>query len=69
LSICAVDVIWWIMPCVNRGDASQHLHLPMALGAILMVGGLWTMAFLGNLKKANILPKKDTAFLANWGHH
>lgn len=69
LAVCALDVIWWIVPCVPHAADTQFFHLPMAVAAILMVGGIWGLAFLGQLRKANLLPKKDTAFLANWGHH
>ncbi|QEL15367.1 hypothetical protein [Limnoglobus roseus] len=69
LAICATDVIWWIVPCVPHAEDTQFFHLLMAIAAIAMVGGIWGLAFLGQLRKANLLPKKDTAFLANWGHH
>lgn len=69
MSICVMDVIWWIVPCVPHQGDYQFFHLPMALAAVAMVGGIWGLAFLGQLRKANLLPKKDTAFLATWGHH
>lgn len=69
LAICSVDVIWWIVPSIQHGGELQFFHVPMAFAAIAMIGGIWGLAFLGQLRKANILPKKDTAFLANWGHH
>jgi hypothetical protein len=69
LSICAVDVIWWMVPSIPHGGDYQYFHVPMALAAIAMVGGIWGVAFLGQLRKHNLLPKKDTAFMANWGHH
>lgn len=69
LAICAVDVIWWMVPSIPHGGEYQFFHVPMALAAIAMIGGIWGVAFLGQLRKANLLPKKDTAFLANWGHH
>ncbi len=69
LSICAVDVIWWIVPSIPHGGDLQFFHVPMALAAIAMIGGIWGVAFLGQLRKQNLLPKKDAAFLANWGHH
>jgi hypothetical protein len=76
LAICAIDVIWWIVPCVNRTanpetgeNLYMYFHVPMAFAAIAMVGGIWGLVFLSNLRRANLLPKKDTEFLANWGHH
>jgi hypothetical protein len=69
LLICATDVIWWIVPSVPHQGEFQFFHLPMAAAAVAMVGGVWGLAFLGQLRKGNLLPKKDTAFLANWGHH
>lgn len=69
LAICSVDVIWWIVPSIPHAGELQFFHVPMAFAAIAMIGGIWGLAFLGQLRKANILPKKDTAFLANWGHH
>lgn len=69
MSVCVLDVIWWIVPCVPHQGDLQFFHLPMALAAVAMVGGVWGLAFVGQLRKASLLPKKDTAFLANWGHH
>lgn len=67
LLICMTDVIWWIVPAYPH----EHgwAHLPMAVAAIVGVGGLWCWAFFGQLKKRNLLPRKDTEFLATWGEH
>lgn len=67
LFICAVDVTWWLVPAYPH--AHQWLHVPMAAAAIVGVGGVWSWFFFTQLGKANLLPKKDTAFLATWGHH
>lgn len=67
LFICAVDVTWWVVPAYEH--AHQWLHVPMAAAAIVGVGGVWGLAFLRELGKRSLLPKKDTAFLATWGHH
>ncbi|MCU0702384.1 MAG: hypothetical protein MUF18_00125 [Fimbriiglobus sp.] len=68
LAVCACDVCWWIMPSVPH--PSTWLHLPMAFGAILMVGGIWAFVFAGQLKKRSILPtNSEGQFLASWGHH
>lgn len=66
LTICAVDVIWWIVPAYPHPG---FLHVPMAIAAIVGIGGIWTWFFLGKLGQRNLLPKKDTEFLATWGHH
>lgn len=68
LTVCACDVIWWIMPSVPH--PYTWLHVPMAFGAILMVGGLWAFFFATQLNKRAILANNsDGKFLANWGHH
>lgn len=68
LTVCACDVSWWIMPSVPHPNT--WLHLPMAFGAILAVGGIWGLAFSVQLAKRPILGKdSDVKFLANWGHH
>ena len=67
LAICMTDVIWWIVPAYPHTHG--WAHLPMAISAILGVGGLWCWQFFAQLKKLNLLPKKDTEFLATWGEH
>jgi hypothetical protein len=68
LTVCACDVCWWLMPSVPH--PVTWLHLPMAFGAILMVGGVWAFVFATQLKKRGILPtNSDGKFLAAWGHH
>lgn len=68
LAACAGDVIWWLLPAVPRPDGG--LHVLMAVGAILGVGGLWGLAFARELGKRPILPANaDGRFLAAWGHH
>jgi hypothetical protein len=68
LTVCACDVIWWILPSVPHPNT--WLHLPMAFGAVLMIGGLWGLVFAWQLAKRPILGKdSDVRFLANWGHH
>jgi hypothetical protein len=68
LAVCACDVCWWIMPSLPH----EHtvLHLPMAFGAILGVGGLWGILFTYELSKRPILvANSEGRFLADWGHH
>lgn len=68
LTVCACDVIWWILPSVSH--EKTWLHVPMAFGAVLMIGGLWTFVFAMQLTKRAILPKNSEGkFLAEWGHH
>jgi hypothetical protein len=68
LTVCACDVIWWILPSVPH--EKSWTHLLMAFGAIAMIGGIWTFVFATQLKKRAILPKNsETKFLAEWGHH
>jgi hypothetical protein len=68
LTVCGADIIWWILPAVERHDGG--LHVPMAISAIIGVGGLWGMYFSAQLAKRPILPNNhETKFLANWGHH
>lgn len=68
LTVCACDVIWWILPSVPH--EKTYTHLPMAFGAVLLVGGIWGLVFAWQLGKRAILGKdSDVRFLANWGHH
>lgn len=68
LTVCALDVIWWIVPSVPHAE-SAYAHVPMALGAILGVGGLWGLAFSRELAKYPILVNNhEGKFLADWGH-
>jgi hypothetical protein len=68
LTVCAADVIWWILPAVPHEHTT--LHLPMAFGAILGVGGLWGLFFCHELAKRPLLPNnREAKFLAAWGHH
>lgn len=68
LFVCMCDVIWWILPSVPH--EKTWTHLPMAFGAIAMIGGLWSFVFAAQLKKRAILPKNsETKTLAEWGHH
>jgi len=67
-TVCAADVIWWIVPCVPHETAV--LHVPMAVAAIVGVGGIWGFFFLNNLSKKAALPANhEGEFLATWGEH
>lgn len=61
----AMDCIWWIVPAYPH---EGFLHVPMAIAALVGVGGVWGLAFVSELKKNALLPGRDTAFLATWGH-
>lgn len=65
LCICGIDIIWWIVPAYPHTDG--WAHVPMAVAAIVGVGGVWSWAFFGQLGKRNLLPKKETEFMATWG--
>lgn len=68
LTVCACDVCWWLVPSVPH--EKTWTHLPMAFGAILMVGGVWAFFFAGQLSKRAILPRNSEGkSLAAWGHH
>jgi len=68
LLVCACDVIWWILPCVPH--ETSFMHVPMAFGAILGVGGLYAFAFASQLQKKSIVVQgPDGQFVAEWGHH
>jgi len=68
LTVCALDVVWWIVPSVPHAEKA-YAHVPMALAAIVGVGGLWGLAFSRELGKFPILVKNHEAkFLADWGH-
>lgn len=67
LTVCALDVIWWLLPAVPRPEG--WLHVPMAVAAVVGVGGLWGLEFARQLGQRPILPaNSETRFLAEWGH-
>jgi hypothetical protein len=66
IAVCMVDVVWWIVPCFEHKGT---LHVPMAFGAVAMVGGIFGLAFASQLKKRGILPPDEAKFLKEWGHH
>ncbi len=66
--VCAADVIWWIVPAIPHPEGG--LHVPMAVSAVIGVGGVWGLWFSKEIAKAPILPSNSEAkFLAAWGHH
>lgn len=68
LSVCACDVVFWIIPSVPHENTV--LHVPMAFAAILGVGGIWGLAFASQLGKRGVLSTNhEVKFLAEWGHH
>jgi hypothetical protein len=67
-TVCIADVIWWILPCVPRENST--LHVPMAIAAIVGVGGLFGFFFTRELAKRPMLPaNQEGQFLATWGAH
>ena len=67
LTVCACDVVWWILPNV---EYKTYYHTPMAFAAILGVGGLWGLFFCGQLAKRPLLPSNHEArFIQTWGQH
>ena len=68
LTVNAVDVVWWVVPSYQHPEGG--LYVPMALAAVVMVGGLWGLAYAWQLGQRPILPaNSETKFLASWGHH
>lgn len=68
MAMCALDVIWWIEPIVDRHGLG--LFLLMDIGAIVGIGGIWFYLFLNQVKKAPILPTHELHTLpgAEHGH-
>lgn len=65
---CVADVIWWVLPCVPR--ESSVLHVPMALAAVVGIGGVWGFFFARELGSRPILPANaEGQFVAAWGQH
>ena len=65
---CVADVIWWVLPCVPR--ESSVLHVPMALAAVVGVGGVWGFFFARELGSRPVLPANaEGQFVASWGQH
>ena len=68
LMVCAPDVVWWIVPAIPHPEGG--LHVPMAIAAVVGVGGVWGLAFAAELGKRPLLPEnRETEFLATWGGH
>ncbi len=68
LTVCALDVLWWIVPAIPHTEGG--LYVPMSLAAVLGLGGVWGLAYASQLGTRPLLPEnRETAFLANWGHH
>ncbi len=66
--MCALDVIWWIEPIVERDGLGLFLFMDFA--AIAAIGGIWFWLFLNQMKKAPILPTHELHTLpgAEHGH-
>ena len=67
-TVCVADVTWWILPCVPR--ESGLLHVPMALAAVVGLGGVWGFFFARELGARPPLPANvEGQFVAAWGQH
>ena len=53
-----VDIWWQVLPFFK--SASQLWSIWMDLGAFLLVGGVWIVAFVRNLKQHSLLPLHDS---------
>ncbi|HVK15376.1 MAG TPA: hypothetical protein VM533_00415 [Fimbriiglobus sp.] len=68
LTVCALDVVWWIVPALPRPDGG--LHAPMALAAVVGLFGVWGLVYAAQLGTRPLLPEnRETEFLATWGGH
>jgi hypothetical protein len=68
LCICAVDVVWWLVPALPMHHDGSVAWL-MAFAAVAAVGGVFGLGVAAQLKGRGILPEADAQFLKNWGHH
>ena len=68
LCICAVDVVWWLVPALPTHENGSVAWL-MAFAAVAAVGGAFGLGVAAQLKGRGILPETDAQFLKNWGHH
>jgi hypothetical protein len=66
LVVCAIDVVWWIEPSLER---SSPLFILLDVGAIVGIGGLWGLVFLYHLKKRPLIPRNETFWLPEGHHH
>jgi hypothetical protein len=68
LTVCALDVVWWIVPAIPHPDGG--LHFPMAIAAVFGLWGVWGLAYAAQLGTRPLLPEnRETVFLATWGGH
>lgn len=68
LAVCALDVVWWIVPAIPHPEGG--LHFPMALAAVVGLGGVWGLVYAAQLGTRPLLPEnRETVFLATWGGH
>jgi hypothetical protein len=68
LCICAVDVVWWVVPALPVHPEGSVAWL-MAFAAVAAVGGAFGLGVANQLKTRGLLPEGDAQFLKNWGHH
>ena len=67
-TVIAADVVWWVLPSVPHESAGYHV--PMAVAAVVGVGGVWAFVFARELGSRPPLPaNSEGRFLAAWGTH
>jgi hypothetical protein len=66
LIFCGVDVVWWIEPTFPH---HSPLFILMDIGAILGIGGLWSLVFIQILKRRPLLPTNELYQLPEGHHH
>jgi hypothetical protein len=54
VTMCALDVIWWIEPVYPRENFPVFLFMDIA--AIVGIGGIWGWMFIAQLKKMPLVP-------------
>jgi hypothetical protein len=64
LVVCAVDVVWWVEPTYPHHGP---LYVLMDAGAVIGIGGVWGLVFLGILKKRPLFPVNEQHYLPE-GH-
>jgi hypothetical protein len=68
LTVCALDALWWIVPAIPHPEGG--LHFPMAVAAVVGLGGVWGLVYAAQLGTRPLLPEnRETQFLATWGGH
>lgn len=64
--ICAIDVTWWIAPAL---PAESSFFWLMDVGAIIGIGGLWSLVWISQLRKRPLIPASQIFLLPEGDHH